>query len=248
MARHSSPQSGTKVPFPARATTGRRTSAVRPGRERVQHWPGRPGPRSGAGSWPASRQRVPCRQLWARDTLASYRAAPTSAVGVALPTARASTGPPVLVPRHAWPAAGIAASQACPRRLAPRQVPGAHEPWRTPCGCLCHCSRIPAEAARPAIFCGAPAGPCSPLFPVDGAAVEVAGCSAALRKLITWASQARGWVARPWVWPAAGRIVEGDGREVSVMRKLTIRLARHADHRRRCRGPRVTGARPAWKA
>ena len=52
----------------------------------------------------ASRQRIPCRLLSACGTLASYRVAPTSAVGLGLPTA-GKRGPPVLALRHAWTAA-----------------------------------------------------------------------------------------------------------------------------------------------
>ena len=43
--------------------------------------------RGGADPGAARRQRIPCRPLSARGTLASYRAAPTSAVGLGLPTA-----------------------------------------------------------------------------------------------------------------------------------------------------------------
>jgi hypothetical protein len=55
--------------------------------ERVQHWPGRFGLTEAQTRGSASRQRIPCRQLSARSTLAGYRAAPTSAVGLGLPTA-----------------------------------------------------------------------------------------------------------------------------------------------------------------
>jgi hypothetical protein len=57
-----------------------------PAGERVQHWPNRLGLADAQAQGPASR-RIPCRQLSARGTLASYRAAPTSAVGLGLPTA-----------------------------------------------------------------------------------------------------------------------------------------------------------------
>jgi len=47
-------------------------------------------------------------------------------------------------------------------------------------------------------------GVCQGLFAAAAATVVVPGCRAALRKLITWVSQARGTVARPRVCPACG--------------------------------------------
>ena len=81
-----SPESGTKFPLWPRPPPGDGPSAVR-GWRRTGTARARPTrTRGGADSGPASRQRIPCRQLSACGTLASYRVGPTSAVGLGLPT------------------------------------------------------------------------------------------------------------------------------------------------------------------
>jgi hypothetical protein len=86
MAPHSARSQGRNS-RPAASTPGDEPVRSAGAGERVQHWPGRPGLAEAQTRGPASRQRIPCRQLSARGTLASYRAAPTSAVGLGLPTA-----------------------------------------------------------------------------------------------------------------------------------------------------------------
>jgi len=125
--RHPARSQGRKA-LPAGATTGRRTSAVCP-RQRTGTGGPRPG-RMRAGrrlGERASRQRIPYRLLSAGGTLASYRVAPTSAVGLGLPTA-GQAGPPVLALslRHAGTAArGRLNASGTREGLARRQIRGA---------------------------------------------------------------------------------------------------------------------------
>ena len=81
-----SPESGTKAPSRPRPPPGDGPVRSAGAAVRVQHWPGWPGLAEAQARGPARRHTVPCRQLSARGTPASYRAGPTSAVGLGLPT------------------------------------------------------------------------------------------------------------------------------------------------------------------